>query len=99
MNIVTGTLVVGISENSFDSSSLQIFPNPFSGSFTIKTSKPGLIAGAMVHVFAVDGRLTQCDLITRDKEIEVQTEALQKGFYILEVSTPGGSWRRTLIKE
>ena len=72
-----------------DSPSLSVFPNPVSGSATVRMASPGT-ARARIGVYAVDGRQLGADAFaTGGSELTLDMSTQPPGVYFVVVDVPG----------
>ncbi len=85
----------GLHENTGNSFSGSIFPNPGTGIYTVKTKNEG-----DKHLRVLD--LTGKTIFTssfRDEEYEMNLKSLASGVYLIELLTPAGTSYTKIIKQ
>ncbi len=86
---------VGIELLEINESSFQIFPNPFSGQFTIATSEEKPFS---IEVYNMLGLLVYCKE-TKMNNIKINLSNIRNGIYFVRVSNDEGSFSKKIIKE
>ncbi|MDN3723829.1 T9SS type A sorting domain-containing protein [Aequorivita sp. SDUM287046] len=77
---------------------LHIFPNPTSGSFTIQATK--LISEATISLYDIQGKLLRTEkMLPQNGRITMEISFLEKGVYLVKISSEGNSVIKKLIKE
>ena len=86
--------VSALSTTKFDNSSLKMYPNPVKNSLTIEANS----AIQKVSVYNVLGQEVMSEN-PKNKGINLQMNALQKGIYILKTEIDGAIYNSKIIKE
>lgn len=86
---------VTLGVEDFSLNSAQIYPNPSTGNFTVKTKT----VLSKIDVYTQTGSLVKSILIDNDKNLEVEVNGLSSGVYLLELqSSTDKSWKKIVIK-
>jgi hypothetical protein len=81
----------GLDDHSFKNY-FQIFPNPASGSFKLKTTLPGLHKAL---IYSIDGRLI--DELNFNAHTTVSIFALKPGIYLIQINLSGKAFQEKLF--
>lgn len=89
---INPSLCLGTSQHSRHSTYLNIFPNPSSGNFTVKSDSP-------VQLYLTDqlGREINAFLLSADNNYEAHISTLQSGVYFLRGETEKGTVYQKII--
>jgi len=85
----------GIAENE-KPHRFNIYPNPFSSSFTIASGNP--VSDFKVSIYNAIGEIVFTAEEKNIQKISYDLSDLSPGFYIVSVQTPNGTWTSRLIK-
>jgi|SRR6218665_541111 len=98
-----GTANVGYATASFTTlgtedfslNNAQIYPNPSTGNFTVKTKT----ALSKINVYTQTGVLVKTIAVENDKSLEVKVNGLASGIYLLELqSNTDKSWKKIIVE-
>lgn len=83
---------------SLMSSNVSIYPNPFKDGFTVELDRIPT-SETRLTVFGLDGReVLEQYFESGDQRMEISTETLQSGSYIVEISDKLNAVRKTIVK-
>ena len=77
-----------------DRNEMSIFPNPSTGSFTVK----GILKGAQVEILDITGRIMLFESFQDDAGLQIQMER-QKGIFLIRLMENGSSTSFRIIME
>jgi hypothetical protein len=98
INVVSPAQITGFSPTSIKNISAtnsEIFPNPFSNSFTINNASSDRIN---YEVYSIDGKIVQQGIITNKVET-INAESLTSGLYMLSLINSKGERSVTKINK
>jgi hypothetical protein len=93
------SLVVGVQENTFNNS-LQVFPNPNNGSFTVQMDL-GASADAEISVRNIEGKLVHTEQLGAQAQLQktLNLQQLPAGVYFVQVRNAGHTYQQRIIKQ
>jgi hypothetical protein len=74
---------------------LELFPNPTTDEFHIRSEKPML----NYHLYSLEGKLILSQHLSNQHDADVKIPELKSGSYFLRVKTPEGEFIQKLIKK
>jgi Secretion system C-terminal sorting domain len=88
--------VVGTEEPGGDTGILQVWPNPFTRILHIRL--PDEHRFETLGIYDIAGKLKMSQRVERETDIEVDTQTLSNGWYVLKITSDKNSITRKIIK-
>lgn len=88
--------IVGIGENSFNNSSLLVYPNPSKGTLFIDASD---LEGVSVRISNLMGQIVKEETVLSQSLNKLNVENLQNGMYLLLFNKDGQSYSHKIVIE
>ena len=85
---------IGISEQGKDV--ISVYPNPVSGELIVANTEISLMS---IRIINSNGQEVYASPETKTDSIKVDMSAYSKGFYLVEISTSAGVYRKRIIKQ
>jgi hypothetical protein len=85
--------------STLDDKKIDIFPNPFSNSFQIRTDLEDIVEIQVLNAFGQVTLNLSKQNIENQQEININLEKHPKGLYLVNLKTKNRSYSQKLIKE
>jgi hypothetical protein len=92
---VTGALVSAVNDNA--AVAIQLLPNPISSGEVLQLELKGLSGQYLLEIFDLQGRLMLSKSWENQNIIQIPTEGLTAGQYLLQITTDQGNFQEKLI--